>query len=243
MSVVAVVTGGTRGIGLEICKRLALSGASVAILGRSACARHPADLAVVGPSQKHLALACDVTDPASLGDAAQQVADQLGPVRYLTTSAGIVREGLLLRMRPSTVQEILETNVAGTINACRAFLPPMIRQRHGSIVLIGSVMGHRGQAGLCAYSASKGALTGLCASLARELGGRNVRVNVVAPGFIRTDMTSSLDDAAQKAIVEQTMVKRLGTAEDVAGAVRFLLSDEAAYITGQTILVDGGLSA
>jgi 3-oxoacyl-[acyl-carrier protein] reductase len=145
-------------------------------------------------------------------------------------------------MRPSMVQEILETNVAGTINACRAFVPPMLKQRHGSIVLIGSVMGQRGQAGLCAYSASKGALNGICVSLARELGGRNVRVNVVAPGFIRTDMTNSLDDAVQKAIVEQTMVKRLGSVQDVAGAVHFLLSDEAAYVTGQTLVVDGGLS-
>jgi 3-oxoacyl-[acyl-carrier protein] reductase len=242
MVAVAVVTGGTRGIGLEICKRLALSGASVAMLGRSACARHAADLAVVGPSQNHLAFACDVTDPASLSAAAHEVAEQLGPVRYLATSAGIVREALLLRMRPSMVQEILETNVAGTINACRAFVPPMLKQRHGSIVLIGSVMGQRGQAGLCAYSASKGALNGICVSLARELGGRNVRVNVVAPGFIRTDMTNSLDDAVQKAIVEQTMVKRLGSVQDVAGAVHFLLSDEAAYVTGQTLVVDGGLS-
>ena len=226
---VVLVTGGSKGIGQGIAARLAQAGHRVAATYRSGEA--PAD--VLGVSA--------VTDPAQVEAAFAQVESALGPVDVLVANAGITRDTLLMRMSDADWDQVIATNLTGAFRVARRAARPMIRGRFGRIVFISSVVGQMGSAGQVNYAASKSGLVGMARSLARELGSRGVTANVVAPGFIETDMTAALGEDLVKKYSEQIPLGRFGSVADIAGTVEFLASDAAGYITGAVIPVDGGL--
>jgi 3-oxoacyl-[acyl-carrier protein] reductase len=229
------VTGGNRGIGHAIARSFLDNGDSVVVACRSGVA--PDDLVELGA----YTVACDVTDSASV-DAAFDAAEALaGPVEVAVANAGVTRDGLLLRMSDSDIDEVIDTNLVGAIRVARRAAKGMLRMRRGRIVLISSVVGLLGSAGQVNYAASKAGLVGLARSTARELGSRGITVNVVAPGFVDTEMTAVLTEDQKAAIIGQVPLARYASVEEVAGVVRFLASDDAAYITGAVIPVDGGL--
>jgi 3-oxoacyl-(acyl-carrier-protein) reductase len=224
------VTGGSKGIGQRIAARFAQAGHRVAATYRS------------GEVPKEvLGVQCDVTDPGQVEAAFAQVESNLGNIEVVVANAGITRDTLLLRMSDEDWDQVIATNLTGAFRIARRAARPMIRARFGRIVFISSVVGQLGSAGQVNYAASKAGLVGLARSLARELGSRGVTANVVAPGFIETDMTAELGEDLVKKYAEQIPLGRLGSADDVAGAVEFLSSDAASYITGALIPVDGGL--
>jgi 3-oxoacyl-[acyl-carrier protein] reductase len=227
---VVLVTGGSKGIGRGIAVRLAKGGHRVAATYRSGDV--PGDV---------LGVQCDVTDPVQVEAAFAQVESSLGGVQVLIANAGITRDTLLMRMSDDDWDQVIATNLTGAFRVARRAARPMIRGRFGRIVFIASVVGQMGSAGQVNYAASKSGLVGMARSLARELGSRNVTANVVAPGFIETDMTAELSEDLVKKYGEQIPLGRLGSVEDVAGTVEFLISDAASYITGALIPVDGGL--
>jgi 3-oxoacyl-[acyl-carrier protein] reductase len=227
---VVLVTGGSKGIGQGIAARLAQAGHRVAATYRSGEA--PADV---------LGVQCDVTDPAQVEAAFAQVESALGPVEVLVANAGITRDTLLMRMSDADWDQVIATNLTGAFRVARRAARPMIRGRFGRIVFISSVVGQMGSAGQVNYAASKSGLVGMARSLARELGSRGVTANVVAPGFIETDMTAALGEDLVKKYSEQIPLGRFGSVADIAGTVEFLASDAAGYITGAVIPVDGGL--
>jgi 3-oxoacyl-[acyl-carrier protein] reductase len=226
-----LVTGGNRGIGLAIARSFADAGDKVAITHRSGDAPE----GLVG-------VTCDVTDSASV-DAAFTKAEELlgGPIEVLVANAGITKDGLLMRMSDEDFDTVIDTNLAGAFRCARRASKGMIRLRRGRIILISSVVGLYGGPGQANYSASKAGLVGLARSITRELGGRGITANVVAPGFIETDMTAVLPDETRKTYQSAIPAGRFATPEEVAAAVRFLASTEAAYISGAVIPVDGGL--
>jgi 3-oxoacyl-[acyl-carrier protein] reductase len=230
-----LVTGGNRGIGLAIARAFAESGDQVAITYRSG--EPPAELTDAGV----LAVRCDITDPDQVEQAYKEIEAAHGPVRVLVANAGVTRDQLLLRMSEEDFTSVLDTNLTGTFRVVKRAARGMLRARDGRIVLISSVVGLLGSAGQSNYAASKAGLVGFARSLARELATRNITVNVVAPGFVDTDMTRALSDEQRGAIVGQVPMGRYGRPEDIAASVRFLTSDGAAYITGAVIPVDGGL--
>ncbi|MDU0315888.1 3-oxoacyl-ACP reductase FabG [Phycicoccus sp. M110.8] len=226
-----LVTGGNRGIGLAIARALAAAGENVVVTNRS------------GEAPEGLrAVRCEVTDTASV-DAAFTEAEELlgGPVEVLVANAGITRDTLLMRMSDEEFDSVLDTNLAGAFRCARRAVKGMIRARRGRIIFISSVVGLYGSPGQANYAASKSGLVGLARSISRELGGRGITANVVAPGFIETDMTAALPEDRQKAYLASIPAGRFGQADEVAAAVRFLAGDDAAYITGAVIPVDGGL--
>jgi 3-oxoacyl-[acyl-carrier protein] reductase len=227
---VVLVTGGSRGIGHGIAARLAKAGHRVAATYRSGDV--PADV---------LGVQCDLTEPAQVEAAFAQVESSLGNVEVLVANAGITRDTLLMRMSDDDWDQVLATNLTGAFRVARRAARAMIRGRFGRIVFISSVVGMMGSAGQVNYAASKSGLVGMARSLARELGSRGVTANVVAPGFIETDMTAALGEDLVKKYAEQIPLGRLGSVDDVAGTVEFLTSDAASYITGAVIPVDGGL--
>ena len=226
-----LVTGGNRGIGLAIARSFADAGDNVAITHRSGDAPE----GLVG-------VTCDVTDSASV-DAAFTQAEELlgGPIEVLVANAGITKDGLLMRMSDEDFDTVIDTNLAGAFRCARRASKGMIRLRRGRIILISSVVGLYGGPGQANYSASKAGLVGLARSITRELGGRGITANVVAPGFIETDMTAVLPDETRKTYQSAIPAGRFATPEEVAAAVRFLASTEAAYSSGAVIPVDGGL--
>jgi 3-oxoacyl-[acyl-carrier protein] reductase len=226
-----LVTGGNRGIGLSIATALAEAGDNVAITHRSG--EPPAGMQGV---------LCEVTDSASV-DEAFTAAEALlgGPMEVLVANAGITRDQLLMRMSDEEFDSVIDTNLAGAFRCARRAVKGMIRLRRGRIILVSSVVGLYGSPGQANYAASKAGLVGLARSISRELGGRGITANVVAPGFIETDMTAALPADRQKAYLASIPAGRFGQAEEIAAAVRFLASDEAAYITGAVLPVDGGL--
>lgn len=230
-----LVTGGNRGIGLAIARAFVASGDQVAITYRTG--EPPAELAEAGV----LAVKCDITDAEQVEQAYKEVEQAHGPVEVLVANAGVTRDQLLLRMSEEDFTSVIETNLTGTFRVVKRAARGMLRARKGRIVLISSVVGLLGSAGQSNYAASKAGLVGFARSLARELATRNITVNVVAPGFVDTDMTRALNDEQRAAIVGQVPMGRYGHPEDVAASVRFLSSDDAAYITGAVIPVDGGL--
>ena len=230
-----LVTGGNRGIGLAIARAFAASGDQVAITYRTG--EPPAELTGAGV----LAVKCDITDAEQVEQAYKEVEQAHGPVEVLVANAGVTRDQLLLRMSEDDFTSVVETNLTGTFRVVKRAARGMLRARKGRIVLISSVVGLLGSAGQSNYAASKAGLVGFARSLARELATRNITVNVVAPGFVDTDMTRALNDEQRAAIVGQVPMGRYGQPEDVAASVRFLSSDDAAYITGAVIPVDGGL--
>ena len=225
-----MVTGGSKGIGQGIAARLAQAGHHVAATYRSG----EVPQGVVG-------VQCDVTDPDQVEAAFAQVESTLGTVEVLVANAGITRDTLLMRMSDEDWDQVIATNLTGAFRVARRAARPMIRGRFGRIVFISSVVGQMGSAGQVNYAASKSGLVGMARSLARELGSRGVTANVVAPGFIETDMTAELGDDLVKKYTEQIPLGRLGSVDDIAGTVEFLASDAAGYITGALIPVDGGL--
>jgi len=226
----ALVTGGNRGIGLAIARALAEAGHAVTVTSRSGDA--PEGLSAV---------ACDVTSTEQVEAAFASVEERQGPVEILVANAGITRDTLLLRMSEEDFAAVLDTNLAGAFRTAKRASKFMLRARWGRLVFVSSVVGMMGSPGQANYAASKSGLVGLARSLARELGSRNITANVVAPGFVDTDMTRALGDERRDQILGQVPLGRYASPEEVAAAVRFLASDEAAYITGAVLPVDGGL--
>lgn len=226
-----LVTGGNRGIGLAIARAFAEGGDNVVITHRSG-----------EPPEGLQGVLCEVTDTASVDDAFTAAEEILGgPVDVLVANAGITRDTLLMRMSDEDFDAVIDTNLAGAFRCARRAATGMIRRRRGRIILISSVVGLYGSAGQTNYAASKAGLVGLARSISRELGGRGITANVVAPGFIETDMTAELPDAQRKAYLAGIPAGRFAQPQEVAEVVRFMASDAAAYITGAVIPVDGGL--
>ncbi|HET9656501.1 MAG TPA: 3-oxoacyl-[acyl-carrier-protein] reductase [Kineosporiaceae bacterium] len=239
----AVVTGASRGIGRAVAVRLAEEGYDVGFCFRSdqQGAEHTA-AAVRAAGARAFAQACDVADAEAVTTFVKAVEAELGPVHALVNSAGIVRDMPLALMSQADWSSVLDTNLTGTFNFCRATVFGFMKRRSGAIVNMSSVAGVYGHAGQANYAAAKAGIIGLSKSLAKELARSNVRVNVVAPGFIETDMTAGIPEKARARALEQVLLRRFGAPEAVAELTAFLLSDRADYITGQTLHVDGGLA-
>ncbi len=239
---VAVITGAGRGIGHAIALRLASEGAHIASVSRSEeNAKRTADEINSENAGAARAYSVDVRDHAAVQKVGEQILTDFGRTDILVNNAGVTRDMLSMRMTPDDWDVVLDTNLKGAFNFVQALQRAMIKQRSGRIINISSVIGLIGNAGQTNYAASKAGLLGLTKSLARELASRGVTVNAIAPGYVTTDMTSSLSPEVQKGIQDKIPLKRVGTVEDIAAAVAFLASAEAGYITGQTLCVDGGI--
>ncbi|SHE99703.1 3-oxoacyl-ACP reductase FabG [Thermomonas hydrothermalis] len=236
---IALVTGASRGIGAAIADLLAARGATVIGTATSEAGAQAigARLAAAGGHGRRL----DVTEPGAIEALVDAIATEFGPVSILVNNAGITRDNLLMRMKDEDWQAILDTNLTSVYRACKAVLRGMMKARKGRIVNIASVIGVTGNAGQANYAAAKAGIIGFSKSLAKEIGSRGITVNVVAPGFIATDMTAQLPEAAREAMLGQIALGRLGTPEDIARAVAFLVGPEASYITGETLHVNGGM--
>jgi 3-oxoacyl-[acyl-carrier protein] reductase len=237
---VAIVSGGSRGLGLSICAALVEDGYRVATFSRK---KTPELEALMAANPEFLYWeAVDISDRRQLSGFMKNVKQRYGRVGYLVNSAGIAHEGLISMMKSHEVDQMLQVNLAGAIALAQACVKQMLVGGFGVIVNVSSVVGIRGFRGVAAYSTTKAALDGLTRSLAKELGSEGIRANSIAPGFMETDMTSVLSDKKKARIIRQTPAGRLGSVDDVSSVVRFLLSDESSFITGQTIVVDGGLT-
>jgi 3-oxoacyl-[acyl-carrier protein] reductase len=242
-SKVALVTGAGRGIGRAIALQLANAGTRVAINYNASAAAAEALVAEIAESGgEALAIKADISRLEEATALVEQVLAQWGQLDILVNNAGITRDNLLLRMKEDEWDRVIEVNLKGCFNCCKAAIRPMSRARQGSIINIASVVGLRGNAGQANYAAAKAGIIGLTRSLAREMGSRGIRVNAVAPGFIDTDMTSVLPAQLKERMLEAIPLGRVGTGDDVARLVEFLAGSGAAYITGQVIAVDGGMS-
>ena len=230
MSRVVLVTGGSRGIGRATAERFVALGDKVAVTYNT-----------TAPSGDFLAVQCDVTQESHVERAFTEVEEKLGPVEVLVSNAGITKDGLLLRMKEADFVDVVDANLTGAFRVAKRATQSMLRARRGRIILVSSVVGLLGQAGQANYAASKAGLVGFARSLARELGSRNITVNVVAPGPVDTDMTRKLGDDKLKAFADLVPLGRIATPDEIAGAIAFLASADAAYITGAVLPVDGGL--
>ena len=229
----ALVTGASKGIGRAIAIELAAAGAAVVVGYRTG----KDDAETLAEELGARAVQADVSDPAE----AKRLVEEAGDLDILVNNAGLTRDGVLARMADEDWRAVIETNLSSVFYTCRAVSRSMMRRRAGSIVNVSSIVGVHGNWGQTNYAASKAGIIGFTKSLARELGSRNVRANVVAPGYVRTQLTDVLPEEATQAMLSNTPLGRLGDPSDVAGAVRFLCSDEASFITGEVLLVDGGL--
>ena len=229
----ALVTGGSRGIGRAIALELADAGASVVVAYHAAKDQAEEVAKEVGGK----AIPADVADP----QAAAKLVEEAGELDILVNNAGLTRDGLIARMPDADWRDVLETNLSAVFYTCRAAARPMMKRRSGAIVNVSSVVGLHGNPGQTNYSASKAGIIGFTKALARELGSRGVRANVVAPGYISTRLTDEISEEVRALMLQNTPLGRFGEPEDVAGAVRFLCSDAAAFVTGEVLLVDGGL--
>lgn len=235
-----LVTGSSRGIGAGICHLLAKEGAELAVTFSNSKEKAQQVVASL-KGDKHICLQLNINDEDSIKKSLDHFLDHFGQIDGLVNNAGITKDQLLLRMKPEDFDQVIQTNLRGSFLCTKAVLKPMIKKRQGSIVNITSVIGQRGNPGQSNYAASKAGTEAFAKSVAQEVANRNIRINCIAPGFIATEMTEVLTDEQKQAIVENVPMGRIGSAEDVAHAVRFLLSEEANYITGQTIAVNGGL--
>ncbi len=239
---IALVTGGSRGIGAAICEELAAAGAVVAVnYARNAGAAAAVCERIATAGGMAHAVQGDIGSAAGAAALVEHVESEIGPIAVLVNNAGITRDDLIMRLSEESWREVIDTNLGGAFFTCRAVARPMMKRRAGAIVNMSSIVGVRGNAGQTNYAASKAGLLGLTKSLAKELGSRGIRVNAIAPGYIATELTDALPEAARAAILGATPLGRLGEPEDVACAVRFLVSDAAAFVTGDVLAVDGGL--
>lgn len=239
---VAVVTGGSRGIGRAIALRLAESGADVALIyaGNQAAADETAQQ-VRELGVRAMAVQCDVSDAQQAAAAIKQVRAELGPIDILVNNAGITRDGISLRMKPGDFRRVIDVNLTGAFLMAQAAMSDFVQRRSGRIINISSASGLMGNAGQANYSAAKAGMIGLTKTLARELAGRGVTVNAVAPGFVKTEMTAAMNEAALSEGLKSVPMGRMAEPEEIAEAVAFLASDRAAYITGTVLSVNGGL--
>lgn len=238
----AIVTGGSRGIGRAVSLLLAREGANVGIVyaGNTAAAEETKQQAeALGAAAA--VFQCDVADEQAVADMVKAVKTQFGSVDILVNNAGITRDGLLMRMKEADWQAVLDTNLTGVYHCTKAVSKLMMKQRHGAVINLSSVVGETGNAGQANYAAAKAGIIGFTKAVAKELASRNIRVNAVAPGYVETDMTAGLPDSAKEDMLRSIPLGRPATADDVAQAVLFLASDQACYITGQVLNVDGGM--
>ena len=239
---VALVTGASRGIGRAIATALAERGALVICAARSIDAAGDTAASIESAGGRARAVALDIGSDASVDATLKELIREHATIPLLVNNAGITRDNLLMRMKLEDWNAVIDTNLSGLYRLCRAVVPSMVKARFGRIVSITSVVAHIGNAGQANYAASKAGMEGFTRSLARELASRNVTVNCVAPGFIDTDMTKALGDAQREALLSQVPLGRLGTPEDVASAVTWLMSPGASYVTGITLDVNGGMA-
>jgi len=236
---VALITGGSRGIGKACAQHFRDEGAKVILCGRNADSLKNAAAEMGGSCR---GIVCDVADQEAVNQLVEEVVAAYGGLHILVNNAGVTDDGLLPRMKTEQWDRVIAVNLNGAFYACRAAAKPMLKQRFGRIINIGSVVGLRGQAGQCNYAAAKAGLMGFTKAYAREVASRNITVNLVAPGLIETDMTADMSESARDAAVKQIPLGRPGTPEEVAAVVAFLASGAAAYITGAVIPIDGGLA-
>lgn len=237
----ALVTGASRGIGKACAHALAQAGYRVALAARSLEKLEETASAIRQNSAEAFSVEMDLANRESIVGAIGKVAKEFGRIDVLVNNAGITKDGLAVRMKEADWESVLQTNLSGSFFVIQQVLPAMMRERWGRIVNISSVVGERGNPGQANYVASKAGLIGLTKSLAQELGSRNITVNAVAPGFVGTDMTEQLSAELKQKMIDETPLKRIGTPEDVAHAVRFLVSEEAGFITGHVLDVNGGI--
>ena len=238
---VAFVTGGSRGIGRACALVLAEAGADVAVGGRDEARLSAVAAEIEGLGRKALPVSVDLTQPDRIKSAFEQVMSAFGRLDVLVNNAGVTRDGLLLRMKPQDWSEVLQTNLTATFLCTQAAVRIMLRQRYGRIVNLSSVVGLTGNAGQANYVASKAGIIGLTKTVAQEVAKRNITVNAVAPGFVDTAMTQALSEAARAKLLERIPMGRVGLDREIAQGVRFLASDEAGYVTGQVLHINGGL--
>lgn len=236
---IALVTGASRGIGKAIAEALAAQGATV--IGTATSENGAAAISEYLAASGGKGLALNVTDKASVEETLKAIADEFGGIDILINNAGITRDNLLMRMKEDEWQDIIDTNLSSIFTLSKAVLRGMMKKRYGRIVNVGSVVGSSGNAGQANYAAAKAGVIGFSKSMAREVASRGITINVVAPGFIDTDMTKALTDDQREAIFKDIPANRLGAPEEIASTVAFLVSDGAAYITGETIHVNGGM--
>lgn len=239
---IAIVTGASRGIGRAIALRLAKDGRHVVAVARSQGPLDELVAEITAAGGKATAKACDLADAAAVTAMIESVAAELGRIDILVNNAGITRDNLILRMSDDEWDDVINTNLKAVFVACRAASRPMMKGKFGRIVNIASTSGLVGNPGQANYAAAKSGLTGLTKTIARELGGKGITANVIAPGFIQTDMTANLPAEVIDKVKAAMAVKTLGTPDDIAAAVAYATSDEAGYLTGQTIAVDGGMT-
>lgn len=239
---VAIVTGGSRGIGRAVAIELAKCGCKVVInyLGNEKLAQEVV-AEIIAAGGRAIAVRANVANLSEVEEMIKQVVDTYGRIDILINNAGITRDTLLMRMKEEQWDEVIDINLKGTYNCCKSVLKLMMKQKSGKIVNVASVVGVMGNAGQVNYAASKAGIIGLTKSLAKEVASRNISVNAIAPGFITTDMTGELSDTQSEALLQHIPLGRFGKPEEIASVVRFLVSDDAAYITGQTINLDGGM--
>jgi 3-oxoacyl-[acyl-carrier protein] reductase len=235
---VVLVTGGTRGIGRGCAELFAKGGAKVAICGRDA---DKAALAASEIDGEVKGYGCDVSDGGAVASMVKQIEEDFGVIQILVNNAGITKDGLLMRMKDAAWHDVLSTNLDSAFFTCRAAAKSMLKARYGRIINISSIVGEHGQGGQTNYAAAKAGLIGFTKAYAHEVASRNITVNAVAPGYIETDMTSMLDEKSKSAIVGMVPMKRVGTVGEIAHAVAYLASDEASYITGAVLSVNGGM--
>lgn len=240
---VALVTGASRGIGREIALTLASYGADVIVNYNGS--KEKAEEVVTqieAMGRKAVAIQCSVADYEACGEMITKAIEEFGRIDILVNNAGITKDNLMIKMTPEDFSAVIDTNLKGTYNTIKHMYRPFLKQKSGSIINMASVCGILGNAGQANYAASKAGVIGLTKSMARELASRNITVNAVAPGFIATDMTDAMSEAAKEATLAQIPLKRIGSTKDIAETVAFLASPKAAYITGQVISVDGGMA-
>ena len=238
---VALVTGASRGIGSAIAARLAHLGATVIGTATTEAGAERITSELVGAPRAGRGIVLDVADPNVVDQVLADISAREGAVTILVNNAGITRDNLLLRMKPEEWQAVIDTNLTAIFRLCRAVLRGMMKARHGRIINVGSVVGSLGNPGQCNYAAAKAGLVGFTKALAREVGSRGITANVVAPGYIQTDMTAALEEAQREQLAAQIPLGRLGTVDDIAHAVAFLASAQAGYVTGETLHVNGGM--